>query len=113
VSGVVDLQASAGPVSNSLTFEQLLDRLSTRLHSSVIKNLSVPIAFVCLLHLANDKVCFISDHCMVLGYYSSTHTIDGTRYCIQPQSKAYLYNVHLNADMKLDLTIFWFFSLTV
>ena len=41
---------------NYLTFQQLLSTLTTRLHSSVVKNLSVPITFVCLLHLANDKV---------------------------------------------------------
>jgi len=57
---VAGLQASAGTVNSCLTFQQLLSMLSTRLHSSVVKNLSVPIAFVCLLHLANDKVGVIS-----------------------------------------------------
>jgi len=47
---------SSSDVNRHLTFQQLLNTLSTRLHSSVVKNLSVPIAFVCLLHLANDKV---------------------------------------------------------
>ena len=37
-------------------FQSLLDALPSQVSASTARNLSVPIAFVCLLHLANEKV---------------------------------------------------------
>lgn len=39
-----------------LSFQQLLRDLPEKVSGQTAKNLSVPIAFVCLLHLANEKV---------------------------------------------------------
>jgi len=36
-------------------FQEMLNELPKRVSKAVVKNLSVPIAFVCLLHLANEK----------------------------------------------------------
>ena len=43
-------------VSGTHSFQALLDELPRRISKTLTKNLSVPIAFVCLLHLANEKV---------------------------------------------------------
>jgi len=55
----------ASPVTSShsvaeerVTFKQLFGEVTTRVSNVMAKNLSVPIVFVCLLHLANEKVCF-------------------------------------------------------
>ncbi|KAK7110884.1 condensin complex subunit 2-like [Littorina saxatilis] len=45
-------------------FQSLLETLPTQVSSSMAKNLSVPIAFVCLLHLANEKTLTIFDQDM-------------------------------------------------
>ena len=37
-------------------FSKLYSTLSSQVSSATAKNLSVPIGFVCLLHLANEKV---------------------------------------------------------
>jgi Condensin complex subunit 2 len=48
---------SSRRVSDSpLRFQQLLGDVTARVSSTMAKNLSVPIVFVCLLHLANEKV---------------------------------------------------------
>ena len=39
-----------------LMFQELLKDLPGKVSGQTAKNLSVPIAFVCLLHLANEKV---------------------------------------------------------
>lgn len=43
-------------MNETWTFQTLLTKLPTKVSSNTAKNLSVPIAFVCLLHLANEKV---------------------------------------------------------
>ena len=43
-------------VAGTHSFQALLDELPRRISKTLTKNLSVPIAFVCLLHLANEKV---------------------------------------------------------
>lgn len=47
------------------TFHSLLQNLHTKLSGDAARNLSVPIAFVCLLHLANEKV-FVLEACLTL-----------------------------------------------
>ncbi|XP_019646176.1 PREDICTED: condensin complex subunit 2-like [Branchiostoma belcheri] len=42
-------------VSGEQTFTELMQELPTMVSGQTAKNLSVPIAFVCLLHLANEK----------------------------------------------------------
>ncbi|XP_061194277.1 condensin complex subunit 2-like [Saccostrea echinata] len=42
-------------MNGSLSFQELLNDLPQNVSSHMAKNLSVPIAFVCLLHLANEK----------------------------------------------------------
>jgi len=50
--------SSSGPgeMKGQITFQKLLDDLPEKVSGQTAKNLSVPIAFVCLLHLANEKV---------------------------------------------------------
>ena len=43
-------------VAGTHSFQALLDELPRRISKTLTKNLRVPIAFVCLLHLANEKV---------------------------------------------------------
>jgi len=43
---------------DGLLFSQLYGKLPTTLSQAVMKEVSVPIAFVSLLHLANEKVRF-------------------------------------------------------
>ena len=43
-------------VMGTHTFQALLNTLPEKVSKHMAKNLSVPIAFVCLLHLANEKV---------------------------------------------------------
>jgi len=50
---------AAVPASTS-SFASVLKRLSTALPANMVSNLSVPIAFVCLLHIANEKNLFIT-----------------------------------------------------
>ena len=45
-------------VSSPSSFASVLQRLSKTLPGNMVSNLSVPIAFVCLLHIANEKVKF-------------------------------------------------------
>ncbi|WAR21575.1 CND2-like protein [Mya arenaria] len=55
------VEPSPGPSSENkemqgqTTFQKLLDDLPEKVSGQTAKNLSVPIAFVCLLHLANEK----------------------------------------------------------
>jgi len=42
--------------TNGTEFSRLYSMLSKQVSSVTAKNLSVPISFVCLLHLANEKV---------------------------------------------------------
>ena len=42
---------------SGLNFSALCSDLPSQLTSEMKKNISVPICFVCLLHLANEKVC--------------------------------------------------------
>ena len=44
-------------VSGSHSFQEMVKTLPNKLSKHMAENLSVPIAFVCLLHLANEKVC--------------------------------------------------------
>ena len=46
-------------VKGKQSFKQLLEHLPTKVSKNMCKNLSVPIAFVSLLHLANEKVSVI------------------------------------------------------
>jgi condensin complex subunit 2 len=43
-------------MEGKLTFQKLLNDLPEKVSGQTARNLSVPIAFVCLLHLANEKV---------------------------------------------------------
>ena len=43
-------------VSGSFTFKTMFDALPNKVSTNMSKNLSSPIAFVCLLYLANEKV---------------------------------------------------------
>ena len=43
-------------MEGTLMFQELLKDLPGKVSGQTAKNLSVPIAFVCLLHLANEKV---------------------------------------------------------
>ncbi len=45
-------------VAGSHSFQNMMEGLPEKLSTNMAKNLSVPIAFVCLLHLANEKVCY-------------------------------------------------------
>ena len=47
---------SAKEMLGSLSFQRLLNDLPEKVSGQTARNLSVPIAFVCLLHLANEKV---------------------------------------------------------
>uniref|UniRef100_S4RS32 Condensin complex subunit 2 n=1 Tax=Petromyzon marinus TaxID=7757 RepID=S4RS32_PETMA len=47
-------------VSKEILFSEMYKKLPARLPISMSKNLSVPMAFVCLLHLANEKNLVIS-----------------------------------------------------
>ena len=46
-------------VSGSHSFHEMVKILPSKLPKQLAENLSVPIAFVCLLHLANEKVCIV------------------------------------------------------
>lgn len=48
-------------MEGKITFQQLLNELPEKVSGQTAKNLSVPIAFVCLLHLANEKTLKIED----------------------------------------------------
>lgn len=43
-------------MTETQAFQHLLKELPVKLSDQMARNLSVPIAFVCLLHLANEKV---------------------------------------------------------
>ena len=49
-------QKSNGSVTNPHSFKELYAQLPGKLSKNMAKNLSVSIAFVCILHLANEKV---------------------------------------------------------
>ena len=47
-------------MSKSMSFQELVKRLPENVSKNTAKSLTVPIVFVCLLHLANEKVnCFM------------------------------------------------------
>ncbi|XP_060588425.1 condensin complex subunit 2-like [Ruditapes philippinarum] len=48
-------------MEGKLTFQKLLNDLPEKVSGQTARNLSVPIAFVCLLHLANEKTLKIED----------------------------------------------------
>ena len=43
-------------VAGIQSFKELYEQLPGKLSKTMAKNLSIPIVFVCLLHLANEKV---------------------------------------------------------
>ena len=43
-------------VAGLQSFKDLYEQIPAKLSRTMSKNLSIPIAFVCLLHLANEKV---------------------------------------------------------
>ena len=45
-------------ISGSQSFKEAYESLPSKLSRNASKNLSVPIAFVCMLYLANEKVGF-------------------------------------------------------
>jgi len=75
--------SSSGPgeMKGQITFQKLLDDLPEKVSGQTAKNLSVPIAFVCLLHLANEKVSWFI-YCMLLYYLfiSSLKTVSVVRF---------------------------------
>ena len=54
-------------MNKSILFTSLLSELPNRVSGQMAENLSVPITFVCLLHLANEKVSKI--FVLVSGIY--------------------------------------------
>ena len=50
------------------SFQSLVQELPQKLSKNMSKNLSVPIAFVCLLHLANEKVSMCHLLLYVMGH---------------------------------------------
>ena len=46
-------------MTSAHSFHEMVKHLPDRLSKQMAENLSVPIAFVCLLHLANEKVCIV------------------------------------------------------
>ena len=48
---------SGGGGGDRLSFSSMCSDLPSKLTAEMKRNISVPIAFVCLLHLANEKVC--------------------------------------------------------
>lgn len=46
----------SGDVSGTYTFKSMYNALPSNVSTNMAKNLSTPIAFVCLLYLANEKV---------------------------------------------------------
>ena len=53
---VEDNSNTTDSVNGQHTFTNIMTELPNSLSKNMTKNLSVPIAFVCLLHLANEKV---------------------------------------------------------
>ncbi|KAJ8317223.1 hypothetical protein KUTeg_005127 [Tegillarca granosa] len=51
-------------MDGTCTFQSLLNELPKKVSNNMANNLSVPIAFVCLLHLANEKTLKILDNNM-------------------------------------------------
>ena len=60
--------------NNGTDFSKLYSTLSSRVSSATAKNLSVPIGFVCLLHLANEKVKHIMHACIMNDEYTLVHS---------------------------------------
>lgn len=54
-------------MEGKMSFQKLLKDLPEKVSGQTAKNLSVPIAFVCLLHLANEKVWY---NCLHHQFYS-------------------------------------------
>ena len=54
--GIEELTMREKCMLEQCSFTKMLERLPSHLSETAVKNLSVPIAFVCLLHLANEKV---------------------------------------------------------
>ncbi len=50
-------QTDSGAAAGRLNFSSMCSELPSKLTAEMKRNISVPIAFVCLLHLANEKVC--------------------------------------------------------
>lgn len=59
-------------LNNGTDFSKLYSTLSSRVSSATAKNLSVPIGFVCLLHLANEKVK-THNACVMNDEYTLAH----------------------------------------
>lgn len=55
------------PLTEGVTFSHLYAKLPNLLSQAMAKEVSIPIAFVSLLHLANEKVITNS---LILCYYS-------------------------------------------
>ncbi len=56
----VDLGLKKTPQSGGTSFNSLCSQLPSRVSTAMAKNVSVSICFVCLLHLANEKVQVLS-----------------------------------------------------
>ncbi|XP_041370641.1 condensin complex subunit 2-like [Gigantopelta aegis] len=59
--GLEELSMKEKSMSEQWSFNKMLESLPSHISESAVKNLSVPIAFVCLLHLANEKCLKILD----------------------------------------------------
>ena len=57
-------------VSSPHSFKEIYARLAGKLSKSLAKNLSVSIAFVCILHLANEKVNVFIDQLKFEAFFS-------------------------------------------
>ena len=56
-SGEEQTDSGGGGGGGRLSFSSMCSDLPSKLTAEMKRNISVPIAFVCLLHLANEKVC--------------------------------------------------------
>ena len=63
------LLQNAGGLCAPASFQHLCENVSKGQSESMSKNLSVPICFVCLLHLANEKVSNLPSVCVSMYKY--------------------------------------------
>ena len=59
--------ASDAQIEEPHSFQKMVETLPGKLSKNMAANLSVPIAFVCLLHLANEKVKQQIDLCSLMN----------------------------------------------
>ena len=78
----------SGCVTYPCSFKEIYTKLPEKLSKNMAKNLSVSIAFVCILHLANEKVT---------ARHSTNHTPS------PPQKKKIIIIIIINPHFELQL----------